>query len=53
MKEDKDKIYFADDALAGEEFASIDKNQLVIVFNKYEVAPGSMGVRSLLSNTLI
>lgn len=52
MNANKDKVYYANDALIGEEFASIAENQnfyinrdnnLVIVFDKYEVAPGFMG----------
>lgn len=52
MKQDESIQYFVDDALIGEEFASIDENQnfyineqnqLVIVFDKYEVGPGSIG----------
>lgn len=52
MKNNEGIVYFVDDVIIGEEFASLDdnqnfyfndKNKLVIVFDKYEVAPGSMG----------
>lgn len=54
MKQDENKIYWLDDKEMGDEnFKSIDKNQdfyinkdgeLVICFDKYEVAPGYMGL---------
>jgi hypothetical protein len=59
MKADKNKVYFSNDIIAGEEFVSIDKNQnfyinknnnLVIVFDKYEIAPGSMGCPEFVIN---
>lgn len=53
MKKDKNKHYWLDDEIAEMNFKSIDKNQdfyinengeLVICFDKYEVAPGYMGL---------
>ncbi|MFE0559778.1 DUF3298 domain-containing protein [Paenibacillus sp. NPDC058910] len=53
MKADPDKTYWVDDKVDFESFQSIAKDQsfyinnegkLVISFDKYEVAPGSMGV---------
>jgi len=52
MKADETVVYWIDDCEIGEEFTSVRKNHnfywngdgdLVIVFDKYEVAPGSMG----------
>lgn len=52
MDEDPDKTYWIDDAQMGQDFVGLDsnhnfywneKNDLVIVFDKYEVAPGYMG----------
>lgn len=53
MKKDKNKHYWLDDEIAEMNFKSIDKNQdfyinengeLVICFDKYDVAPGYMGL---------
>ncbi|WP_052356877.1 DUF3298 and DUF4163 domain-containing protein [[Clostridium] dakarense] len=53
MKQDKDKVYWIEDEMA-ENFNSITKdqkfyinknNELVICFDKYEVAPGYMGMQ--------
>ena len=52
MSKDESVSYWINDSLIGEEFASVDANRnfywnadgnLVIVFDKYEVGPGSMG----------
>lgn len=56
MKQDKDKVYWLDDEMA-ENFKSISKdqkfyinknNELVICFDKYEVAPGAMGMQEFI-----
>lgn len=52
MAKDSDKVYWVDDAFEGQDFVKLDEKHnfywdengdLVIVFDKYEVAPGSMG----------
>lgn len=52
MSKDESVNYWLNDSFIGEEFASVDANRnfywnadgnLVIVFDKYEVGPGSMG----------
>ena len=52
MKDDKDKSYFIGDSDVADGFASLGENhnyyfnedgELVIPFDKYEVAPGYMG----------
>ena len=52
MAEDSEKIYWVDNAEIGQDFVTLDNehnfywnesNDLVIVFDKYEVAPGYMG----------
>ncbi|MDD6728324.1 MAG: RsiV family protein [Eubacteriales bacterium] len=52
MESDENAVYWINDSEIGEEFASVkkdhnfywnDNGDLVIVFDKYEVAPGSMG----------
>lgn len=52
MATDSEKTYWVDDALLGEDFVKLDgthnfywseSGDLVIVFDKYEVAPGYMG----------
>ena len=52
MEEDSNKIYWLDDSTIGQDFVSItadhnfywnENGDLVIPFDKYEVAPGSMG----------
>lgn len=52
MNNDKNVVYWLHDSEIGEDFISVDEKhnfyinrdgQLVIVFNKYEVAPGYMG----------
>ena len=53
MEQDKDLFYWVDDSVMGEDLISLNKNHnfywneegdIVIVFDKYEVAPGFMGV---------
>lgn len=52
MKEDSSKIYWIDDPILGQDFVKLtedhnfywnENGDLVIVFDKYEVAPGYMG----------
>lgn len=52
MEQDENAVYWLEDSEIGEKFVSISKDQnfywnengdLVIVFDKYKVAPGSMG----------
>lgn len=52
MEQDKDLVYWVDDSVMGEDLVSLNKNHnfywnengdFVIVFDKYEVAPGFMG----------
>lgn len=52
MKLDSNKVYWLDDSIIGEDFVSVDSEHnfyltengdIVIVFDKYEVAPGYMG----------
>ncbi|MGM9662495.1 MAG: RsiV family protein [Oscillospiraceae bacterium] len=52
MEQDSNAVYWLDDSLIGEDFVTLtpehnfyfnENGDLVIVFDKYEVAPGSMG----------
>ncbi|MGM9618874.1 MAG: RsiV family protein [Oscillospiraceae bacterium] len=52
MEQDSDVVYWLDDSIIGEDFVTLtpehnfyfnESGELVIVFDKYEVAPGSMG----------
>lgn len=52
MEQDKDLVYWVDDSVMGEDLISLNKNHnfywnekgdIVIAFDKYEVAPGFMG----------
>ena len=52
MKNDSDVVYWLDDSIIGKDIVSVNKNhnfyfnkkgKLVIPFDEYEVAPGSMG----------
>ena len=52
MKNDSDVVYWLDDSIIGKDIVSVNKNhnfyfnkkgELVIPFDEYEVAPGSMG----------
>lgn len=56
MMEDKDKIYWVDNAEIGQDFVKIsdehnfywnEMGDMVIIFDKYEVAPGYMGTPEL------
>ena len=59
MAKDSNKVYWVENAEIGQDFVTLDDKHnfywdkdgnLVIVFDKYEVAPGSMGTPEFVIN---